>query len=114
MDKFDFSGVTFDIACGTGVFARALKEKYLATKTNGAVPNSRRHTVFGFDIVPGMLKICIGIVVPKGWELVWRHNEFVWATPQTGDDICSAIYKFERADEATRRDLVFTNREKSK
>nr|BAV32143.1 hypothetical protein [Sordaria araneosa] len=199
VDKFDFSGVIFDLACGTGIFARALRAKYPAAKANGAVPKDSHHRVFGFDIAPGMLKICtdFGVYesvhidsmeetlinlqqyaeavdhvvcftaiqllrpetlslflvlafaltnksitftvnevperynsylaekdhahmrsanhvkaledfgVPNGWELVWRHREFAWTTPQTGDDIYSVIYRFERVDEATRGDLLF-------
>ncbi|KAK4210598.1 hypothetical protein QBC37DRAFT_376842 [Rhypophila decipiens] len=193
VEKFDFSGVTFDIACGTGIFARVLKESYGA--------EDPRHRVFGFDIAPGMLKICekFGIYesvhldsmeetlvnvqtyaetvdhvvcftaiqllrpevlslflvlafaltnksitftvnevperyndylesndhaymrsanhvkaledfgVPAGWELVWKQKEFAWKTPQTGDDIYSVIYRYERVDEGTTKDVLFVN-----
>ncbi|KAM7216729.1 hypothetical protein V8F06_007839 [Rhypophila decipiens] len=193
VEKFDFSGVTFDIACGTGIFARVLKEP------QGA--EDPRHRVFGFDIAPGMLKICekFGVYesvhldsmeetlvnfqtyaetvdhvvcftaiqllrpevlslflvlafaltnksitftvnevperyndylesndhahmrsanhvkaledfgVPAGWELVWKQKEFAWKTPQTGDDIYSVIYRYERVDERTTKDVLFVN-----
>ncbi|KAM7200684.1 hypothetical protein V8F20_005186 [Naviculisporaceae sp. PSN 640] len=204
VDKFDFTGVTFDIACGSGIFARALKKKYPAAMGNGAVQDIR-HRVLGFDIAPGMLKICTDFDVyesvhfdtmeetlvnfqqyadrvdhvvcftaiqllrpealslflvlafaltnksitltvnevpesynkffedvdyaflratnhvkaledfgvPKGWELVWKQREFAWTTPQTGDDIYSVIYRFERVDEATRADFLFTKGEET-
>jgi hypothetical protein len=52
VDELDFSGTTFDLACGTGIFGRALS----ARKTRARGDKSSR--LIGFDISPGMLDIC--------------------------------------------------------
>ncbi|KAK6348280.1 hypothetical protein TWF718_006086 [Orbilia javanica] len=52
IDGFDFSGTSFDLACGTGIFGRALADSKAARGDTGA---SR---VIGFDISAGMADAC--------------------------------------------------------
>ncbi|KAK6511078.1 hypothetical protein TWF506_010159 [Arthrobotrys conoides] len=52
IDGFDFSGTCFDLACGTGVFGRALAK---SKTTRGDTSVSR---IMGFDISPGMAEVC--------------------------------------------------------
>ncbi|KAK2606443.1 hypothetical protein QQS21_003136 [Conoideocrella luteorostrata] len=54
VDDFDFSGTVIDLACGTGIFGRVLRESKGASQT----PLRGSSRLLGCDISAGMLEIC--------------------------------------------------------
>ncbi|KFG87190.1 2-C-methyl-D-erythritol 2,4-cyclodiphosphate synthase [Metarhizium anisopliae] len=56
-DRFEFSGTVLDLACGTGIFGRALAESKKSSSLAVAV-SSQEYRLLGCDISPGMLDIC--------------------------------------------------------
>ncbi|KAL4902023.1 hypothetical protein BDW74DRAFT_169773 [Aspergillus multicolor] len=87
----DFSGIVFDLACGTGIFGRLVAERQPRQNGAGAQTESR---LYGFDISRQMLNICREHGIYNGLHIQSLEGPLLNSRRYMGDEAIDHIVCF--------------------